>query len=922
MPQLLDPTSELLRSLSVHQNGVVDSENRNEFSQIFRPRSVALIGATEKEGSVGRTVWENLLAAGFAGRLYPINPKRTEVLGVPAMSSIRNVHGQVDLAVIVTPAATIPAIIGECAESGVRGAIIISAGFREFGIAGQRLEKEIERRRGAMRVIGPNCLGLMMPHDGLNATFAQGIAKTGNVGFVSQSGALCTAVLDWSLREQVGFSAFVSMGSMLDVSWSDVLYYLGDDPHTRSIVLYMETVGNARAFLSAAREVSLTKPIVVIKVGRSEAAARAAASHTGSLTGSDDVLDAAFRRAGVLRVNTISELFDMAGVLGRQPLPHGPRLAIVTNGGGPAALATDQLIADGGEMASLSEESFAAYGEFLPPHWSRNNPIDILGDARADCYSRAVEIAMSDRDNDGVLVVLTPQAMTECTATAEALAGIAEKATKPLFASWMGGDAVAGGREILNTAGIPAFSYPDTAAKAFAYMWRYSKNLKAIYETPVDGGLSLESRRQHQAVAEIMGNAEAGGRTLLSERESKLILAAYGIPVAESLLAASPYEAAQVAERIGYPVVLKLHSQTITHKSDVGGVKLDIHGSESVMAAFNEIRESVEAKAGPGHFLGVSVQPMVKGGYELILGSSVDAQFGPVLLFGTGGKLVEVFKDRALGLPPLNATLALRMMEQTRIFSALEGVRGERSADLEALQQLLVRFSQLVLDQPRIKEIDLNPLLVSAERIIALDVRVILHDQSVKDEDLPTPAIRPYPAQYTCTCRLKDDTPVLIRAIRAEDEPFMAAFHETLSEASVLMRFFTAMKLERRIAHPRLSRVCFNDYDREIALVGIHTRADGCEEIIAIGRLTRLRRDNKAEFALVVSDSWQGRGLGGILLGRLVDTAKEEGLSALEGHILPGNFAMCRLCEQTGFVLQFDRNAGEWKARMDFHHSV
>jgi acetyltransferase len=604
------------------------------------------------------------------------------------------------------------------------------------------LERQIlaEAARGGMRVIGPNCLGVMSPISGMNATFASSMARPGNVGFISQSGALCTAVLDWSHKAGVGFSAFLSIGSMVDVDWGDLISYLGDDPRTKSIVIYMESIGNASSFLSAARKVALTKPIIVIKAGRTQAAAKAAASHTGALAGSDEVLDAAFHRCGVLRVNTIAELFYMADVLGKQPLPKGPRLTIMTNAGGPGVLATDSLIGNGGELTTLSEQTIQEYNKLLPVHWSHSNPVDILGDAGPDRYAKALEIAAKDPNADGTLVILTPQAMTDPTQTAEALKTYARASSKPVLASWMGGADVAAGQEILNRAGIPMFPYPDTAAKTFTYMWKYSDNLRQLYETPMPS--EPEGGPKRELVKQIIEKARSASRTILTEYESKQVLAAYSIPTVDTRVATSVDKAVSTAASIGYPVVLKLYSETITHKTDVGGVKLNLRDDAAVRQAWAAISASVTEKAGAQHFQGVTVQPMIQfDGYELILGCSLDAQFGPVLLFGSGGQLVEVFKDRALGLPPLTTTLARRMMERTQIFKALQGVRGRKPVDLAALDGLMVRFSQLVVEQPYIKEIDINPLKVSDERFVALDARVVLHGPEVKPEQLPRPAI-------------------------------------------------------------------------------------------------------------------------------------------------------------------------------------
>ena len=694
---------------------------------------------------------ENL--ATYRGSVYPINPKRDSVLGVKAFPTIGSVSEPVDLAIIVTPAASVPSIVAECSAARVPAAIVISAGFKEAGARGVELEREIMAARGKMRIIGPNCLGLMAPLSGLNATFAGSMAQRGTIGFLSQSGALCTSILDWSIRERVGFSAFVSTGSMLDVGWGDLIDYLGDDPQTHAILMYMESIGDARSFLSAAREVALTKPIIVIKAGRSEQAARAAASHTGALTGSDDVLDAALRRSGVLRVHRISDLFYMAETLAKQPRPRGPRLVIVTNAGGPGVLATDALIAEGGELAEISAATIAELDGVLPRHWSRSNPVDILGDAPPERYSKTLEIISKDPGVDGILVTLSPQGMTNASEVAERLKPFAKIAGKPVLASWMGGDSVAHGRDILNDAGIPAFPFPDTAARAFTYMWQYSSNLRALYETPELVGDSANRDR----VATILDSAKAFGRTLLPESESKRLLAAYGIPVVRTETAATEDQAVQLAGEIGYPVALKLYSHTITHKTDVGGVKLNLGDEPAVRAAWQSIESAVTAHSGAVHFQGVTVQTMAntRDAYELILGSSVDPQFGPVILFGAGGQLVEVFRDRALGLPPLNSTLARRLMEQTRVSRALDGVRGRKPVDRARLEEILVRFSQLVAEQPRIKEIDINPLLAGPETIVALDARVVLHDWAIADGQLPHPAIRAYPAEYVETRHLR-----------------------------------------------------------------------------------------------------------------------------------------------------------------------
>jgi acetyltransferase len=892
---ITDPTYDILR------------KDRQPLSSIFSPSSVAVIGATEKPGSVGRTLLWNLISSPFGGTVFPINPKRSNILGIKAYPNLQSVPEKVELAIIATPAPTVPGIVAECVEMGVKGAIIISAGFKEIGTEGRELEKQIMAiAKGKMRIIGPNCLGVMNPISGLNATFASTMAKPGNLGFISQSGALCTAVLDWSFSENVGFSAFMSIGSMLDVDWGDLIYYLGDDPHTKSIVIYMESIGNARSFLSAAREVALSKPIIIIKAGQTEAAAKAAASHTGSLTGSDLVLDAAFRRCGVLRVKRIEDLFDMAELLAKQPqLPKGPKLTIITNAGGPGVLATDALIATGGDLATLSEETINKLNEFLPLHWSHSNPIDILGDADPERYTKTLELALKDEESDGLLVILTPQAMTNPSRIAEDLKNHAQKASKPVIASFMGGDEVTTGETILNRASIPTYRYPDAAAHLFNLMWQYNYNLRGIYETP-----SLPEDKEgipnRDLVRQIIDEVRNSNRTILTESESKQLLSAYGIPIVKTGVAKTETEAVELADSMGYPVVLKIFSETITHKTDVGGVQLNLADADEVRKAYRLIEKSVFDKVGEGHFLGVTVQPMlnVNDAYELIIGSSIDVQFGPVLLFGTGGQLVEIFKDSAIALPPLNTTLARRMMEQTKIYKALKGVRGRKPVDLEALEDLLVRFSQLVVEQTWIKEIDINPLLASGDGLIALDARVVLHTDELAKKKMAQPAIRPYPLMYAGPWIMEDETILTIRPIRPEDEPLMVQFHGFLSEESIYFRYFHLIKLNKRISHDRLTRLCFIDYDREMALVAEYENPDtNHKEIWGVGRLSKLHGLNEAEFSLMIADAYQCRGIGTELLRRMVEIAKDEKLDRVRADILPQNQAMQRVCTKVGFRL-------------------
>lgn len=878
---------------------------------IFHPKTIALIGATETPNSVGRTILQNLVNSSYEGKVIPINPKYESLMGQKCYPSITSVPDHVDLAVIVTPAKTVYSIVEQCAEKNIRAAIIISAGFKELGESGEKLEREIIElaRSNNIRIVGPNCLGVMNPLIGLNATFAAGGALPGNIAFISQSGAMCTAVLDWSLKEKIGFSAFVSIGSMADVHWGDLIEYLGRDPKTSSILIYMETIGDARAFLSAAKQVALTKPIIVIKSGRTEAAAKAAASHTGSLAGSDEVFDAAMKRVGVLRVLTIDELFNMALALGKQPLPKGPHIAMITNAGGPGVLATDGAVSAGAEMAELSEKTIDKLNTFLPAAWSHSNPIDVLGDAGPEQYAKTLEVVAEDPNIDAILTILSPQDVTDPLKTAEALVPYVGKTNKPLLASWMGGEAVAKGAEVLANAGIPTFVYPDSASKTFATMWKYSKDLETLYITPsIRDEISDVARCsiKHLPVHEIINRARKEKRTLLTEFESKEVLSAYDIPTVKTIIAHSKEDAVKAAHKLGYPVVVKLHSETLTHKTDVGGVKLNLKSDEQVKQAVDEIEQSVSKLAGKEHFGGVTVQKMISlEGYELILGCSIDIQFGPVLLFGTGGSLVEVYRDRSLFLPPLNATLARKMMQETKIYEALQGVRGKKAIDFPKLEKILVSFSQLITEQPWIAECDINPLLVSGDHFTALDARIVLHDPETKEEDLPKLAIRPYPIHYMRHVTLKNGVPITIRPVRAEDEPQVVEFHKTISENTVRQRYFAFLSLDERTAHNRLIRFCNIDYDRQITLLAeLEVPPPRQKKVIGFVRMRKVSGTKNADLKLIISDEFHHLGLGTKLLSEMIEICKEEGISVLLASILAENEEMLRLCKKFGFVTE------------------
>lgn len=877
----------------------------NPLDAIFLPQSIAVIGAKDTPDSVGRTIFQNLIEGSYKGKVYPVNPKRKEVLGLPCYASLSEIPDSVDLAVIVTPAATVLQIVQDCIDKDVKGAIIISAGFKELGEEGLKRENEIlALAKGKIRIIGPNCLGVMNPFTGMNATFAKGTAKPGPIAFLSQSGAMCTSVLDWSFQEDIGFSSFVSVGSMADVGWGDLIDYLGSDPNTESLLIYMETIGDPRAFLSAAREIALEKPIIVIKPGRTQAAARAAASHTGALAGSDEVFDAALERVGVMRVDTIGELFSMTSVLSRQPRPKGPRLAIVTNAGGPSVLATDSAAIHGVEISKLSEETITSLNKVLPAAWSHNNPVDILGDASAETYQKTVEIVSKDPLIDGLLVILSPQDVTDPTGVAKKLSQYSKLPEKPILASWMGGKTVAEGIDILNQAHIPTFEYPDEAAATYARMWNYSKNLKTLYEMPVSREErydSPEKRQQSLLAKELIQKVRDEGRTLLDEEESKKLISLYDIPTVPTEVAKDVDSAVKWAEKMGFPVVLKLYSKTITHKTDVGGVKLNISSEEAVRGAWKEIEESVNRIAGPGSFTGVTVQKMIKlTGYEVILGSSIDHQFGPVLLFGTGGQLVEIYKDRSLALPPLNANLALMMMEKTKIFEAFKGVRGRKPVDINQLEDILVRFSEMIVENRWIKECDINPLLVSDEGIIALDARVVLEEN---EKDIVPLSIRPYPLQYREEIELSNGQPVTLRLIQPEDESLIIEFHKDLSANSVRQRFFEFVSFDDRIAHERLIRICFNDYDRELPLVAEIT-TDHSREIIGFARLSKRPASDESDLTMLIKDKFHHKGLGTQMIEQLISIAKREKIKGIEAKILSENHGMITICKRLGFEVK------------------
>ncbi|NGX48960.1 MAG: Succinyl-CoA ligase [ADP-forming] subunit alpha [Candidatus Anoxychlamydiales bacterium] len=876
-------------------------KEHNNLDYIFNPKTIAIIGATDKENSVGKTLVENLVNSSFQGEVFLVNPKRESILGQKAYPSIDKIDKKIDLAIIATPSKTVPGIIDELEAKNVSAAIIISAGFKELGESGKKLEDQILQKKKKIRIIGPNCLGIMNPSLNLNATFAKDMPKSGNIAFISQSGALGTAVLDWSLKEEIGFSAFVSIGSMIDVDFGDLINYFGDDPNTKSILMYMENISDPRSFLSAAREVALTKPIILIKAGRTKESAHAAMSHTGALAGSDEVLDAALKRVGILRVNTINDLFSMNEILSKQPIPKGPNFAIVTNAGGPAVIATDSLIIHGAKIATLQDSTYEKLDEFLPAAWSHNNPIDILGDATADLYYKTLKVLIEDDNVEGILVILTPQFMTDATLVANKIKEFSDIG-RPIFAAWMGAKSVEDGRNILASSNIPDFEFPDQACRSFGYMWSYCYNMIGIYETAkIQSKIATqkEIKKRVDVITEVIKKARDENRVILDEFESKNILKAFDIPIVETFIAKDLNETIEFSKKIGYPVVLKVFSKEITHKTDVGGVKLNLHNESEVKDAFIEIQKSLKDLGKEKYFDGVTVQKMVLlDGYELILGSTVDSDFGPIMLFGTGGELVEVYKDKAIALPPLTITLAKRLIERTKIFQALKGVRGKKAVDLEKLEKIVVDFSSLITQYPEIKECDINPLLATENGIIALDARIILHE---KQEIYPKLSIKPYPLHLVQDNKLKDETPIVIRPIHPDDEPLMREFYKDVSEKSLKEEYFKSLHYDELVAHERLIRMCFIDYDREITLVA---QLKDSDEIIAIGRFTKLKNSKDGFFSLLVKDKYHKKGLGKKLLDNIIKIAKEEKREYLVSQMLEDNTAIKNLCKSFGFSFE------------------
>ncbi|MCX6235249.1 MAG: bifunctional acetate--CoA ligase family protein/GNAT family N-acetyltransferase [Bacteroidetes bacterium] len=879
-----------------------------KLEKIFRPQRIALIGVKNDPMSVSGITLRNLIGGGFDGVVYPVNPKHEAVLGIQCYPNVKSLPKTPDLAVIATAANRVPELVRECGEAGIMGIIIMSAGFREIGPEGKKLEDQVKaevKKFDGMRVIGPNCLGIIVPSLKLNISFASGMPKPGHVAFISQSGALCTSVLDWAYEENVGFSYFVSIGNSMDVEFGDLIDYFGQDPITKSIVLYVEAISNVRKFMTAARAFARKKPIIVYKAGRFPESAKAAASHTGALASEDSVYDAVFQRAGIARVYDIGDIFDFTDLISRKRIPRGSRLAIVTNAGGPGVMATDTLIANKGNLVELSQATIEKLNAALPPYWSHGNPVDIVGDAPPDRFAKATQIVLEDSGVDAVLVILTPQAMTDPTNTALLISKLSEHTTKPIMAAWLGGKVMRDGNQIFNDAGIAVYQTPEQAIRAFMTLVDYSRNLETLFETPIDVPVSFPYDRQK--IKEEFQKTAFVKEKILSETDSKQLLEIYGIPTARPQLAKTSEEALQIANQIGFPVVLKISSHDITHKTDVGGVVVDIKSNESLLKSYRKMMDSVRVKCPEAKIEGVVIQPMIesKGAVELIIGIKKDPVFGTVLLVGMGGIGAELFKDKTLGFPPLSERLAVNMLKSLKIYPLLEGYRGSPRKNIEKLIEILIRMSYLAADYPEIEELDINPLLVTEKDVIALDARIVI-DQEILNHPIPEYShllLHPYPEKYVTTTKLADGVPVILRPIKPEDEPMWLEMLSSCSKESIYSRFRYNFHFA---AHEIATQFCFIDYYREIAIVA-EVNEDGRRRLTGVGRLISNPDMDTVEYAVLITDAYQRKDLGNILTKYCMDIASDWKMNHIVAETTLDNKPMIAVFKKYNFKIQFEQ---------------
>ncbi len=872
-------------------------------SALFAPKSVAMFGASETENSVGQVVFKNLLEGGFEGEIYAINPKRDTVQGQRAYPDLDSIGESVDLAVVATPAKTVPAIVEQCGIHGIKSMIILSAGFREIGETGRALEDKVRdaARSYGIRFLGPNCLGLIRPSIGLNATFGNNSAAEGGIALVSQSGALCTAILDWADGRDVGFSAVVSTGIGADLDFGDILDYLASDPKTSSIILYIEGLQDSRRFMSGLRAASRIKPVIAIKAGRHSEGAAASMSHTGALVGGDEAFSAALARSGVVRVENISQVFAAAGTLGSKYHSSGNRLAIVTNAGGPAVLAADHVPEVGLTLADLSDETLESLNEVLPTTWSHRNPVDIIGDAPPERYRAAIDICLKDEDVDGVLVILTPQAMTAPVAVAEAVVEASAQNRKPIITSWMGGKQVEPARSIFRQAKIPTFNTPEAAVDAFHYLAAYKANQSLLLQTP--GKLPLHHEAPNvEAARLIIESALNQKRTVLTEPESIALLEAFKIPTVRNGIARSAEEALVLAVSMGFPVAMKIYSTDISHKSDVGGVKLNIRNAGDVRGAYRDLMERVAVKRPDADLQGVTVEQMhrTNNGREVMIGVLNDPVFGPVISFGAGGTWVEVMKDAAIALPPLNVRLAQNLIRRTKIAKMLDQFRNMPAANTDSLVDVLLRVSNMACELPWLQEMDINPLILDDKGAVAVDARIVVGVPKPSTDAYAHMAIHPYPTDLETQFQLPDGRDVTIRPIRPEDAEIEQDFIRNLSDEAKYFRFMHAV---HELTPEMLVRFTQIDYDREMALIAVTTE-DGHEREHGVVRYVTNPDQNSCEFALVISDEFQGHGIGQRMLKRLMEIARSRGLDLMEGEVLTANHRMLELVKSMNFQVQ------------------
>ncbi|HZJ48180.1 MAG TPA: bifunctional acetate--CoA ligase family protein/GNAT family N-acetyltransferase [Acidimicrobiia bacterium] len=870
---------------------------------LFAPKSIVMFGASDRADSVGKVVFENLLSAGFAGEIFAINPKRDEVQGQKAYPDLEAVDRSIDLAVVATPASTIPAIVEECGSHGIKAMIILSAGFREVGPAGRALEDKVRdlARSYGIRFLGPNCLGLIRPSIGLNATFGNNNASEGSIALVSQSGALCIAFLDWAENRDVGFSAVVSTGIAADVDFGDILDYLAGDPETKSIILYVEGIQSARRFMSGLRAAARVKPVVVIKAGRHSEGAAASMSHTGALVGGDDAFTAAVNRSGVVRVQTVSQVFAAAGTLSSRYRSSGDRVAIITNAGGPAVLAADHVPEVGLRIAELGDETIESLNEVLPATWSHRNPVDIIGDAPPERYQAAIDLCLKDPDVDAVLVILTPQAMTRPLDVAEAVVDAAEHHSKPIITSWMGGRQVNPARQVFRQAKIPTFNTPEAAIDAIHYLSAYKANQELLLQTP--GKLPLHHEKPNvEAARLIIESAINDKRSVLTEPESIALLQSFHIPTVQNGIARSPEEALVLAVSMGFPVAMKILSEDISHKSDVGGVRLGIEGAADVRGAYRDLIEHVQEVRPEAVIKGVTVEQMRRSANsrEVMIGVVSDPVFGPVISFGAGGTWVEVMKDVSIALPPLNERLAAALVSRTKIAKMLGQFRNLPAANVDAIIDVLLRVSNMACELPWMQEMDINPLFVDEEGVVAVDARVVVGIPLPSTDPYHHMAIHPYPSDLATHFQLPDGTNVTIRPIRPEDAEIEADFVRNLSDEAKYFRFMHAV---HELTPEMLVRFTQIDYDREMALIAV-TNKDEREVEHGVARYVTNPDQNSCEFALVVSDVFQGHGVAQRMMTRLMEVARLRGLDMMEGEVLAGNRKMLDLVRSLGFQVQ------------------